>query len=113
MSQQKEKAAKPKNPEAALQASMARDIKLRVMDEAVARQVVSLSVARWENALGTKDVIADRKRAEESFAADAVLQNKNLKKTRKEKLEQLFKSEELQYEEELAMQGLAYRRTRA
>lgn len=107
------KEVKPKNPEAALQASMARDIKLRVMDEAVARQSVHLSLARWENALGTKDVQADRKRSEDNFAADAVLQNRNLKKTRKALLEALFKAEELQYEEELAMQGLAFRRMRA
>lgn len=104
---------KPKNPEAALQASMARDIKLRVMDEAVARQSVHLSLARWENALGTKDVVADRQRTTANFAADAILQNQNLKRTRKAKLEALFKAEELQYEEELAMQGLAFRRMRA
>lgn len=92
---------------------MARDIKLRVMDEAVARHSVQLSLARWENALGTKDTVADRKRTEDNFAADAVLQNKNLKRLRKTKLEELFKREELAYEEELAMQGLAFRKMRA
>lgn len=104
---------KPKNPEAALQASVARDIKLRLMDEAVSQQNAALGVARWENALGVKDVVAERKRNESSFAADAVLQNSTLKQVRKKKLEMLFKGEESQYEEELAMRGLAFRRIRA
>ena len=112
MSNPKEK-VKTKNPEAALQASVARDIKLRLMDESVSRQNVHLAVARWENALGIKDVEADRKRSDESFHSDAMLQNKNLKRTRKQKLEALFKAEELQYEEELSMQGLAFRRIKA
>jgi len=108
-----DKKAKPKNPEAALQASVARDIKLRLMDEAVTQQNAALAVARWENALGVKDVVAERKRSGEAVAADAVLQNKSLKQIRKAKLEALFKAEELVYEEELAMQGLAFRRVRA
>ena len=112
MSAHKDK-VKPKNPEAALQASVARDIKLRLMDEAVAQQNGALAVARWENALGVKDVVADRKRSEETFASDAVLQNKSLKQIRKKKLEELFKAEELQHQEELSMQGLAFRRIRA
>ena len=104
---------KPKNPEAALQASVARDIKLRLMDEAVAHQNAALAVARWENALGVKDVVADRKRSVEVVASDAVLQNKSLKQVRKQKIEALYKAEELAYEEELAMRGLAFRRIRA
>jgi hypothetical protein len=104
---------KPKNPEAALQASMAREVQLRLMDEAVARQGGALAVARWECALGQKDVLADRKRRDQNQAADAVLKNKSIKATRKQRLEDLFKAEELAYEEELAMSGFAFRRTRA
>ena len=107
------KAIKVKNPEAALQASVKRDIKLRQMDEAVRVQAGSLAIARWENALGQKDAIALKKRAEQDVVADSKLANQNVRQNRKAKLEALYFADELKYEEELAMSGLAFRRDRA
>ena len=51
-----EKNSRVKNPEAALQLSVQRDIKIRLMNDAVRAQQLHLSYARWENALGSKDV---------------------------------------------------------
>jgi len=107
------KAIKVKNPEAALQASVKRDIKLRQMDEAVRAQADSLAIARWATALGEKDSIAQKKRAEKDVVLDSQLANQNVRRNRKAKLEALFLADELKYEEELAMSGLAYRRDRA
>lgn len=104
---------KAKNPEEALQASVARDIKIRLMNDAVRAQQLYLAYARWENALGQKDVVAARKRAEEEGREDSSLSNRNIRAVRKQKLEALYHEEELKYERELAEMGLAFRRIRA
>lgn len=109
----KEKQQKIKNPEAALQASVARDIKLRIMDDAVRQQKLHLSYAHWNNCLGEKDRRAANARDSEQFKIDSGLTNENVKRTRKAKLEQLYLMEEIMYEEELAFKGLAFRRIRA
>ena len=113
MSHKDGKPVKIKNPEAALQASVARDIKIRLMNDAVRQQNLFLSYARWENALGSKDVAAGKKRAEQTGAEDSKLTNKSVKAIRKQKLESLFLEDEIKYEEELGQMGLAYRRIRA
>ena len=107
-----EKEQKKVDPEAALKASVARDIKLRVMDDAIRTQRLHLSYAVWNNQLGEKDLRAEKKRAMENFNQDSQLTNQNVKQIRKQKLEALFYDDELKYEEELAMRGLAYRRIR-
>ena len=107
-----EKKEKKVDPEAALKASVARDIKLRLMDDAIRQQRLHLSYAVWDNKLGEKDQRAASKRAETSFTEDSQLTNQSVKQIRKEKLEALFYDDELKYEEELAMKGLAYRRIR-
>jgi len=104
---------KAKNPEEALQASVARDIKIRLMNDAVRAQQLHLAYARWENALSQKDIVAARKRADEVGKEDSNFSNRNIKAVRKQKLEQLFRDDELQYETELADMGLAFRRIRA
>ena len=76
-------------------------------------QQLHLSYARWENALGSKDVIAEKKRSDAAGEEDSKLTATNIKSIRKAKLEQLFLDDEIMYEEELSMQGLAYRRERA
>ncbi len=108
-----EKKEKKVDPEAALKASVARDIKLRLMDDAIRQQNRYLSYAVWNNKLGEKDVRAATKRATESFNSDSQLTNQNVKRQRKAKLEDLYMNDELKYEEELEMKGLAYRRIRA
>jgi hypothetical protein len=107
------KPVKVKNPEAALQASVARDIKIRLMNDAVRQQNMYLSYAVWENALATKDVAAVQKRAVSVGNEDSKLTNKSVHTMRKQKLEALFYEDELKYEQELAQLGLAYRRIRA
>ncbi len=113
MSHKEDKPVKAKNPEAALQASVARDIKIRLMNDAVRQQNLYLSYALWENALGSKDVSAGKKRADKISAEDSQLTNKSIKAIRKQKLESLFLADEIKYEQELANLGLAYRRIRA
>jgi hypothetical protein len=110
MSEKKEH--KKVDPEAALKASVARDIKLRVMDDAIRQQRLNLSYAVWNNNLGEKDLRAATKRSVEGFNQDSQLTNQNVKQIRKQKLEALFYDDELKYEDELAMRGLAYRRIR-
>lgn len=108
-----EKKEKKVDPEAALKASVARDIKLRLMDDAIRQQSRYLSYAVWDSKLGQKDARAAAKRSTESFNSDSKLTNTNVKRQRKAKLEALFMEDELKYEEELEMKGLAYRRIRA
>ena len=108
-----DKPIKVKNPEAALQASVARDIKIRLMNDAVRQQNLYLSYAVWENALATKDVVSAQKRAAKVSGEDSKLTNKSVHAIRKEKLEALYMADEIKYEEELARLGLAYRRIRA
>ena len=73
-----DKPVKVKNPEAALQASVARDIKIRLMNDAVRQQNLYLSYAVWENALAAKDVAAGQKRAAAIGAEDSQLTNKSV-----------------------------------
>ncbi len=103
---------KVKNPEAALQASVARDIKLRLLDEHAKGQADALAVAKWEVALGQKDVDAAKKRSESENKYDSQLTNKNVKRNRKERLQLLFEADEIKYEAELAAMGLSFRRDR-
>jgi len=83
------------------------------MDEAVRVQAGYTALAKWENELGKKDSIALKKRAEEDVVIDSRLANQNVRQNRKAKLEALYYADELKYEEELGMKGLAYRRDRA
>jgi hypothetical protein len=100
------------NPEARLQASVARDIKVRQLNEHAKNQADALSVARWELGLTAKEVKADKKRLEEQMARDSTAVKVISTQTRREKLERLYKDDELRYEEELNMRGLAFRRER-
>jgi hypothetical protein len=113
MPRDEDKPRKAKNPEEALKASVARDIKIRLMNDAVKAQQLHLAYARWENALASKDLVAARKRSEKVGQDDGQLTNKNIKFVRKQKLEALYHDDELRYEEELAEKGLAFRRIRA
>lgn len=98
------------NPEKRLQSSVARDVKLRLLEEAAKHQADCLAVARWDNALAIKDVIASRKRQEAAVAADEQLTNKAVKAERRARLEALYREDEIKYNEELASRGLSFRR---
>lgn len=106
------KNAKTMNPEARLQASVARDIKVRQLNEHAKNQADALSVAKWELGLTAKEQKANRQRLEEQMARDSTVVKVISTQTRRQKLEQLYKDDELNYEAELNMRGLAFRRER-
>lgn len=106
------KNGKPMNPEARLQASVARDIKVRHMNEHAKSQADALSVAKWELALTAKDQIAERNRLEKKMAKESTEAKIISTLDRRERLAQLYQCDELKYEEELNMRGLSFRRER-
>jgi hypothetical protein len=100
------------NPEAKLKASVARDIKIRLMDEHAKKQSVCLSIARWDNSLPIKDRQADKKRLDASCLVDSQLNKTSSNAARKERLEALYRQDAIKYDDELSMRGLAFRRER-
>lgn len=100
------------NPEAKLKASVARDIKIRLMDEHAKKQAVSLSIAKWTNALSVKDRQADQKRLDGQVLIDGIMNKTSSKLERKERLEALYRRDAIKYDDELSMKGLAFRRER-
>ena len=103
------KAAKP---EERLQKSVARDIKLRYLEEHAKRQAEAVSVAKWEVKLLQKDEIANRKRTEEQIALDSKVVKITNTSYRRERLQELYRDDELRYEAELHERGLAFRHER-
>lgn len=103
---------KAMNPEARLQASVARDIKIRQLNEHAKHQADALSVAKWELALTEKDKKVQRQRAEDQMAKDSEVVKVISNASRRERLAQLYKDDELKYEEELNLRGLSFRRER-
>jgi len=103
---------KAMNPEARLQASVARDIKIRHMNEHAKHQADALSVAKWELALHEKDKKVQRQRLEDQMARDSEVVKVISNASRRERLAQLYKDDELKYEEELNLRGLSFRRER-
>jgi uncharacterized secreted protein with C-terminal beta-propeller domain len=104
--------AKTMNPEARLQASVARDIKVRQLNEHAKSQADALSVAKWELALSAKEAKVAKQRLQDQMAKDSAVVKVITTASRREKLEKLFRDDELKYEEELNMRGLAFRRER-
>jgi hypothetical protein len=98
------------NPEKRLQESVARDIKLRQLEDHAKHQAAAMGAARWEAALVAKDEVASRKRREEQIISDSQVSRMNNTALRKLRLEQLYRDDELRYEEELNSMGLAFRR---
>jgi hypothetical protein len=104
--------AKGVNPEERLQKSVAHDIKLRHLEEHSKRQAEAFSIARWETKLLLKDEIAVRKRMDEQMSLDSRIVKITNTEHRRKKLEELYRNDELRYEEELNMRGLAFRHER-
>jgi|EP01033_Poteriospumella_lacustris_P006870 hypothetical protein len=109
---QKPAPQKAVNPEARLQASVARDLKLRGLEEHARHQSIAVEVARWENTLNQKDERANRKRREEQILEDSKVARINNTSQRRQRLEELYQMDELRYEAELNAKGLAFRRER-
>ncbi len=98
------------NPEARLQASVARDIKLRQLEEHSKYQADAVAAAKWEVAVSEKDERAMRKRTEEQICTDTRLAKISNTTSRRRKLEDLYRSDAIKYENELNMMGLAMKR---
>ena len=103
---------KAQNPEARLQASLARDVSIRLMHEAAKVQADTLAVARWDNALATKDIISAHKRQVAAIAGDSIIASKAVKQSRRERLEALYAEDECKYGDELSVRKLAFRKDR-
>ena len=93
-----------------LKASLARDVEIRVKKEDAKRQGDYLAIARWDNALGTKDKLAANRRYEESVISDSLLAKGVTKRQRVQKLEALYKEDEKKFGRELCMQKVEYRK---
>lgn len=107
-----EKPIKAVNPEERLQASVARDIKIRTMQEHSKKQADALSVARWEAALYEKDQRARLQRMHDQLNKDSISNKVVSNTTRREQLQELYYNDELRYESELNMKGLAFTKDR-
>lgn len=104
---------KPVNPEKRLQESVAKDIKIRQLEEHAKRQSEALGAARWENALVQKDELCTRKRTEEQILFDSQVAKISNTNMRRQRLEQLYQYDEMRYEDELRSKGLALVRDRS
>lgn len=104
--------AKGLNPEARLQAHLARDIKLRQLEDHSKRQSEAVGVAKWENALNQKDERAMKKRMDEQIMEDSKIAKVTNVATRRQRLEELYQMDELRYEQELNALGLTFRKER-
>ena len=69
-------------------------------------------MAQWECKLGTKDLKAEKKWHDERVRNDAVLGNRMNKMIRRQKLKEMYDSDEIKYEKELNALGLSYCRER-
>ena len=101
------------NPEKRLQESVARDIKLRHLEEHTKRQAEALGAAKWENALVQKDELCHRKRVEEQILFDSQVAKISNTAMRRQRLEQLYQMDEMRHEDELRSKGLALVRDRS
>ena len=70
----------------------------------------AVAVARWEVAVSVKDEGSVKKRVEEQIVTDTKLAKIANTAYRRKKLEQLYKNDEMKYEDELNMKGLSFRR---
>jgi hypothetical protein len=100
------------NPEERLQASVARDLKLRHLEEHAKRQAEAISAAKWESTLQAKDELSNKKRMESRIIEDSKIAKISNTAIRRQRLEELYHFDELQYEQELNAKGLAFRRER-
>ena len=70
------------------------------------------AVTTWEATLAIKDKTSAKKRIDEAVTKDFQLTNVAVKETRRKRLEELYRNDEIKYEAELQMKGLAFRRDR-
>ena len=85
---------------------------MRLMDDYVREMESTLAVARWENSVGQRDALAERKREKSATEEGLVLTNKTAKALRTERLKELYRNEDAMYEMELTSKGLRFRKER-
>eukprot|EP01039_Chlorochromonas_danica_P004200 gene4200-4614_t len=100
------------NPEERLQASVAHDLKLADLEEHARRQGDILAAAKWEVSFNEKEIKAAKQRMNNQIIADSNVAKITNTLYRRQRLEQLYQDDELRYEEELRVKGLAFRRER-
>ena len=103
---------KPINPEKRFQAGVIREAKITALLESTKHPNNYLATAKWECALGTRDVSSQKKWVDEKLRDDARMTNRTVKTIRRSKLEELYKNDDIKYEMELNQMGLAFRHER-
>ena len=85
---------------------------MRLMDDYLEDMNGALAIANWEVSLTKRDKLVERKRQEEISKEGIVLMNKIAKEYRSQKLKELYRDDELMYEQELFSMGLTFKRER-
>lgn len=100
---------KPIKPEKRFQAAVVREAKITALLSSTRQQEGFLATAKWECALGARDVSSQKKWEDEKLKYDATMTNKTVKTIRRAKLEELYRNDDIMYQEELNKMGLAFR----
>lgn len=103
---------KPINPQQRYQAGVVREAKIASLLHSTKEQESYLAIAKWESALGSRDVSSRRKWDDGKMKEEAKMTNDTVKMVRRSKLEELYRNDNLMYEQELNRKGLAIRQER-
>ena len=97
------------NPEKRYQAGVIREAKIHSLLNSTKQQNSYLATAKWEVALGMRDVTSQKKWDDEKLKNEARMTNSLVKNFRRSQLEKLYRADDISYEEELNSLGLAKR----
>jgi hypothetical protein len=106
------KTVKAPNPEEKLQESVARESKLRQLEDHARLQAEATSAAKWELSFYEKEEKASKQRNDSQILEDSRAAKITNTIVRRQRLEALYQDDEIRYEDELRMRGLALRRER-
>lgn len=104
---------KPSNPQQRYQAGVVREAKIATLLHSTRQQEGYLATARWELALGQRDISSQRKWEDGKVKDEARLTNDTMKIVRRAKLEELYRNDYLLNERELNEMGAAFRLERS
>ena len=104
---------KPSNPQQRYQAGVVREAKIATLLHSTRQQDGHLATARWESALGQRDLSSHRKWEDGKVKDEARMTNDAIKIVRRAKLEELYRNDYLRNERELNERGLAFRLERS
>lgn len=103
---------KASNPEKRYQAGVIREANIQSLLQSTKQQNNYLATAKWECALGIRDISSQNKWQNEQMKYDARMTDKAVKRMRCSELENLYRSDDKKYEEELHQLGLSSRKER-